>query len=301
MTTMANNTEDDTSLDNSINQEAENPSDEILSTDNQKVNAINQETENMEVHHHSHEHHGKRTWKSYFNDFFMLFLAVFCGSLAEYQLEHKIEADREIVYVKAIVSDLKRDSLTINWALKEIPRFNKKVLELGKLFSKNDLTQEETLNLVLDNQDVKGGYRTTTFNNNAITQLKNSGGLRLIRNDSCRASIEKYYSYLVEVERVISRIQSNSSTVNMFSGKMFNYIPLYQAVNEGTTPEQVKAAASQYINAIFYNQDRKLMNEYANLLDLHVGSENYLLTLIEDQKYYLEQVLNDIQKFYEIK
>ena len=47
----------------------------------------------MEVHHHSHENHGKKNWKSYFREFLMLFLAVFCGFLAEYQLEHQIEKD----------------------------------------------------------------------------------------------------------------------------------------------------------------------------------------------------------------
>ena len=52
------------------------------------------ETEDMEVHHHTHSAHGKKNWKSYFWEFLMLFLAVFCGFLAEYQLEHKIEKDR---------------------------------------------------------------------------------------------------------------------------------------------------------------------------------------------------------------
>ena len=53
------------------------------------------ETEDMEVHHHTHATHGKKNWKSYFWEFLMLFLAVFCGFLAEYQLEHVIEHQRE--------------------------------------------------------------------------------------------------------------------------------------------------------------------------------------------------------------
>ena len=60
------------------------------------------ETSNdMEVHHHSHESHGKKNWKSYFWEFLMLFLAVFCGFLAEYQLEHTIEKDREKQYIRS--------------------------------------------------------------------------------------------------------------------------------------------------------------------------------------------------------
>jgi len=71
----------------------------------------------MEVHHHSHESHGNppagragKNWKSYFWEFLMLFLAVFCGFLAEYQLEHKIEGDREKVYMQNMLEDLERDT-----------------------------------------------------------------------------------------------------------------------------------------------------------------------------------------------
>jgi len=48
------------------------------------------QSEKMEVHHHGHVHE-KKKWKEYLFQFLMLFLAVFCGFLAEYQLEHKIE------------------------------------------------------------------------------------------------------------------------------------------------------------------------------------------------------------------
>src|SRR5574343_2082341 len=69
-----------------------------------------QVSENMEVHHHAHHDHGKKTWKSYFWEFFMLFLAVFCGFLAELQLEHYIEHQREKKYVYRIYNDLKKDT-----------------------------------------------------------------------------------------------------------------------------------------------------------------------------------------------
>jgi hypothetical protein len=51
-------------------------------------------TSDMEVHHHGHVHEQKK-WKEYLFQFFMLFLAVFCGFLAEYQLEHMIEKQWE--------------------------------------------------------------------------------------------------------------------------------------------------------------------------------------------------------------
>ncbi|MBK6382415.1 MAG: hypothetical protein IPF69_02905 [Chitinophagaceae bacterium] len=55
----------------------------------------------MEVHNHAHT--SRKKWTHYFWEFLMLFLAVFCGFLAEYQLEHKIEKDREKVFIKKYV------------------------------------------------------------------------------------------------------------------------------------------------------------------------------------------------------
>jgi len=43
----------------------------------------------------------------------MLFLAVFCGFLAEYQLEHKIERDRAKELAKSFYEELKNDSVNI--------------------------------------------------------------------------------------------------------------------------------------------------------------------------------------------
>ncbi len=72
------------------------------------------ETEDMEVHHHTHSSHGKKNWKSYFWEFLMLFLAVFCGFLAEYQLEHKIEKERGRKYMSDMVENLKYDTIRLN-------------------------------------------------------------------------------------------------------------------------------------------------------------------------------------------
>jgi len=44
----------------------------------------------MEVH--AHTHTARKKWTHYFWEFLMLFLAVFCGFLAENQREHMIES-----------------------------------------------------------------------------------------------------------------------------------------------------------------------------------------------------------------
>jgi len=69
----------------------------------------------MEVH--SHPHTSRKKWTHYFWEFLMLFLAVFCGFLAEYQLEHKIEKDRETILAQALFEDLKKDTSALHMAI----------------------------------------------------------------------------------------------------------------------------------------------------------------------------------------
>ncbi len=100
-----------TPSDNPQPQELEtNPVEQIISNE---VETQTTQSEEMEVHHHAHHGHEKKTWKSYFWEFFMLFAAVFCGSLAELQLEHKIENDRAKELAKSFYKELQLDSISV--------------------------------------------------------------------------------------------------------------------------------------------------------------------------------------------
>src|SRR6185436_19465863 len=66
----------------------------------------------MEVHHHAHT--SRKKWTHYFWDFLMLFLAVFCGFLAENLREHSVEHKREKRFMQNLLQDLGRDTTHIN-------------------------------------------------------------------------------------------------------------------------------------------------------------------------------------------
>ena len=147
--------------------------------------------QDMEVHHHSHASHGKKNWKSYFWEFLMLFLAVFCGFLAEYQLEHVIEHNREKQYMQSLLSDLTADITMLD---KGIERKDGRINAIDSVFNYFELNQNV--------QKISGKFlktlRRTTFdqrlirNNITINQLKNAGGMRLIRNKQVADSISVY-------------------------------------------------------------------------------------------------------------
>src|SRR5688572_5813470 len=82
----------------------------------------------MEVHAHSHT--PRKKWTHYVWEFLMLFLAVFCGFLAENQREHYIEHKREVQFIRSYIEDLKRDVGTLSF---QIPLFKEKITQIDTI------------------------------------------------------------------------------------------------------------------------------------------------------------------------
>ncbi len=69
----------------------------------------------MEVHQHSHT--PRKKWTHYLWEFLMLFLAVFCGFLAENFREHQVEKERGKQYILSLYEDLKTDTARLNYII----------------------------------------------------------------------------------------------------------------------------------------------------------------------------------------
>lgn len=151
-----------------------------------------QESENMEVHHHTHPAHGKKKWNDYFWEFLMLFLAVICGFLAEYYLEHRIEADREEVYINSLIEDLQKDSTNLAFVIKEFQSVDKSFDTILKMYPKISTGYNETLHRNL--WDVSSYYPDFVYSDRTMQQLKNSGAMRLIQNKKVADGILNYDS-----------------------------------------------------------------------------------------------------------
>ena len=145
----------------------------------------------MEVHHHSHAH-GKKTWKSYFWEFLMLFLAVFCGFLAENQREHMVEHQREKKYIHSLLSDLDADIARLT-TIVELRNQRALLLDsFSKRLNSPDALQH-TNDLYYYNSFATRGvaFRFTPVDG-TMQQLKNAGNLRLIRKSEVSDSIISY-------------------------------------------------------------------------------------------------------------
>jgi hypothetical protein len=167
----------------------------------------------------------------------MLFLAVFCGFLAEYQLEHKIERDREKKFIQTFIEDLKTDTAAIRQNI---------------LFRQNKMKLMDTFMVLLNNQQIKGHenelyYFGRTFvrgvrfqsNDRTITQLKNSGSLRLIRNEQAADSMISYqklveYIYYNQEDDRIERRAADPLLSHIFNPFVFEKMVSSDGINRPT-------------------------------------------------------------------
>src|SRR6185369_10657067 len=179
----------------------------------------------MEVH--SHTHTSRKKWTHYLWEFLMLFLAVFCGFLAENIREHKVERDREKQFILGLVDDLVEDTIT----LRDV------VFELG-----NNVQRMDSLMHLLTIPDIKSygpelyylGRRGSRGNRLAlhdftIQQMKNSGGFRLIRKENVSKAILVYYNQFSFIEMLegieLSELEEYRRTaINIFDPLIFDGI-----------------------------------------------------------------------------
>ena len=147
----------------------------------------------MEVHHHTHGHHGKKTWKAYFWEFLMLFLAVFCGFLAEYKLEHVVEHQREKAFISSMIEDLEDDHNKLDRYVADLRTGLARMDTMITFLSDADaLKGNEALLYYLGRVSPRIGIFTN--NNRTLEQLKNSGSFRLIRKTAAANRIMAYYN-----------------------------------------------------------------------------------------------------------
>jgi hypothetical protein len=187
----------------------------------------------------------------------MLFLAVFCGFLAEYQLEHKIEKDREKQYMVTMIEDLKTDAAMLETNIKE---------------RGSRITMIDSLTILLNSADrnLRGNDiyffarsispPTNIFpNDRTIQQLKSSGNLRLIRNKDISNSIMAYDQLIRQTLFELDDEIVIRGEYRQLASKVFNTTVFHDMI-AGDTVAKPKA------NPQLHTNDPDLVNEFIGAL-----------------------------------
>jgi len=142
----------------------------------------------MEVHHPHHITH-KKNWKEYLLEFFMLFLAVFLGFVAENIRENIGNHKREKEYIQSMLQDLQSDTTNLARA---ISAYEKKDNLFDTVFVLYPTLTAEYNSTLINSISRLRGYPDFVYTDRTIQQLKNSGGMSLIRNQNAANAITAY-------------------------------------------------------------------------------------------------------------
>jgi hypothetical protein len=146
----------------------------------------------MEIHaHHLHKvpSHG---WKHYLFEFLMLFLAVFCGFIAENQREHFVEKNRSKEYAKSLFGDLQSDTNEIRRGINQSNFIMTSIDSLISFTSKNKFTAAVPGSFYYYSWSATATFRID-WSKSTIEQLVQSGALRYFEDKELVNMINYYY------------------------------------------------------------------------------------------------------------
>lgn len=280
---------DEEHLDNTAEPQSENISDEIIPTENIDSINPNQEIENMEVHKHPHHVTHKKKWGEYVLEFLMIFLAVFLGFVAENIRENIVDRHREKEYIESFIEDLKTDSSSLSEAITTIQR-NKTMIDSlmyllinpGVHLSGNDLYYYARF--VTKVNFFKSNDRT-------IAQLKNSGGLRLIRNQQASDSIMSYQQLLESLGANKEIEQKETAFLYPYLSRLFDpdvfesMVDNYGNINRPMNNPSLRSVNQEQIKEfMFYLHQKKTSYIFAIdfLNNLHAKAVNLIRFLQQE-------------------
>jgi hypothetical protein len=215
----------------------------------------------MEVH--AHTHTPRKKWTHYFWEFLMLFLAVFCGFLAEYQLEHKIERDKEKVYVQNLLEDLKADTAIYNDYTK-----NNKILfnsiDTLIVLIKRPERKQLIAKLAFTARMILPKYKALYTTDRTYEEMKSSGALRLIRNKQVAKSVSLYYYSVIDLKKYNDAAFTWGSDFGKEMGKVFDAELLLKIIKE---KKEQPAVSSDLLT-----EDRTVLNELATTAQYLYGA-----------------------------
>jgi hypothetical protein len=259
----------------------------------------------MEVHAHTHSASGgaRKKWTHYFWEFLMLFLAVFCGFLAENIREHKVEHLRAKEFAKSLVEDFQNDTIEITTQKKRSGIYiaiTDSLLKLSK-------TKLEGRNAAEFSFYTRFMYWTAPllWNRTTFEQVKNSGSLRYFRNFQLLEKLMKYDAMVNGIEGEFSNHQTRGNMLlklinEIIDPQLHHDLSKHQLLSLDTMSRETK---ENYFNVETASLENKRV-EIRELLNMAVVQQRNLQfndTRLLRAKELASELINDFKKEYHLK
>jgi hypothetical protein len=217
--------------------------------------------------------------RDHFFDFILLFLAVFCGFMADNWRETMSEHQREKIFIRSIAEDISSDTLESEKTLTRLRMINTGIdsvlvalLDPSTIENSNEVFRLWTRNL---------GLEAFVSNDRTIQQLKSNGELRLIRKKEVSDRIMKYDQTLRKYYTQ-SGLMYNALTDLTYYSQLFDFISLSR---NGNDPVPLTQQGRNMLNLAYshlYLWKRGLEGLIGYLENVHTEGKE-LVTFIREQ------------------
>jgi hypothetical protein len=251
-------------------------------------------TPDMEVHHHPDLHHKRKNFREYFLEFLMIFLAVSMGFFAESFREHITENAKEKEYIVSMLEDVQTDTFNIHVAMALNQKRAARLDSLATLcFNYNPAEKKDP--------EIYRLYRYALIHPDFISptertlaQLKNSGGMRLIRKKAVIDSIVLYDDLakkLADQQAYYERYQNESvqSSLHLIN---FNYYFLGRSFNPNP---------HMYDSVRMFSNDKRELIEFGNRINLYEGVVAFYNRRLEETQEHAITLIKTLKNTYHLE
>ena len=239
----------------------------------------------MEVHAHTHTGPiaiGRKKFTHYLWEFLMLFLAVTLGFFVENMRENLTDRKKEKSYINSLIADLKNDTTMIAQVAKadfKLLRGQDSLVDLLSNFKDNDSVNRKAYRYYFL---YATRYIEMIFNERTMSQLLNTGNMRLISSQRISDSIMDYNFWVRYVQSQGKAYEEYFKKTLDFSNSLFDftYTRNYMDKDYNITPKLQLAN----ITFILLTKDPTTIKKYAIQLTMLAGILEGNLFLLKTAK-----------------
>lgn len=234
-----------------------------------------------------------KTWKRYFIEFLMLFLAVTLGFVADNYGESISERSKEKEYILSMIEDVKEDQNHIAQVITTNTKRSGELDLLIKASFKGNFTTTEINQVYKYLFSLVRHPEFLTPTELTMQQLKNAGGMRLIKSKESINEIIRYDSKAKEIANQQMYYENYQNKAIDISTEIFNIQELILAIRNH--PDFGDDNEFSLIN-----DDQTKLKEFGNSVAMFKGIIEYYVRLLEEMDTQGEVLIQTLKKAYKL-
>ena len=238
-------------------------------------------------------HSKKKSWKGYLLDFIMLFLAVSLGFMADNFREGASDRSKEIEYIRSMIEDVEEDRVNIKAA---IDVNTQKIQGLDSLlnicFNYRDTDADK---LDINRHFIQVLYHPEFLTPTDLTmqQLKNAGGMRLIKSKTAINDIIRYDTKLKKITNQQLYYENYQNKAIDRGTEIFNIHNLLFALRN---PDE--RMSPNYYELL--DKDDLKLKEFGNSIAMYKGIIEYYVRLLSEMNEQGDVLMETLKSEYKL-